>query len=183
MPLSQALYPYIGSALAEDQEKGITLVQKIVPFVISLMGIVALCTCFIGPMVLRWFYGPAFLPSVPALQIMAFVPFVIVMANVFGVQIMLNLGMDRAFLKITSCGGVIGLILNYIMTKYFGYVGTAWNWLIVEIFITTACYLTLRYNGINPVDIRQFSTKNISAQLKPFVNKIKNRQKSEKKVI
>jgi len=91
--------------------------------------------------------------------------------------------MDRAFLKITSCGGVIGLILNYIMTKYFGYVGTAWNWLIVEIFITTACYLTLRYNGINPVDIRQFSTKNISAQLKPFVNKIKNRQKSEKKVI
>jgi len=166
IPLSQALYPFIGMAFAESKEIGILTVQKIIPLIVFFTVIMAFGMLIFGPIVLKWFYGNSFSPSVPVFQIIAFVPFVIALSNVFGIQIMLNLNMDKIFFKITAGGAIIGIILNIIMVHYLGSIGTALNWLVVELYITMTMYLVLKARNVNPIDLKQFNPKLIINQLK-----------------
>jgi PST family polysaccharide transporter len=168
-PLSQSLYPFIGKALAESTEKGLTIVRKFFPLLILIFGILGLGMYFLGPLILRGFYGKAFIPSIIAFQIMAFIPLILAVGNIWGMQIMLNLNMDRPFFFITAGGAVIGLVLNYLMIKQLGYVGTAWNYLIVEVYITTAMYIVLRIKGFNPIDFRLFNPIVFYRQVKPMI--------------
>ena len=82
---------------------------------------------------------------------------------------MLNLQMDVAFFKITALGAAIGVGMNLIMVNYWGYIGTALNWLIVETYITGAMYLFLRKQSINPIDIKLFNPVTLITVLKPYL--------------
>ena len=125
-----------------------------------------------GSWALRTFYGSEFEPSVLVFQLLVFTPMFIALGNVFGIQIMLNLKMDKLFFNITLTAAMISILANFLLVKKYGYIGTALNWLITEIFITTSMYIILRTKGINPIDIKQFHPMAIKMQLEPLVYKI-----------
>jgi PST family polysaccharide transporter len=175
VPLAQACFPFIGKAFGEGREKGIQTVQRITPIILLITGTAGVLMFLLGPIALSLFYGPQFEPSVKAFQVMTFVPFIIALSNVFGIQIMLNLKMDKSFFAVTSTGAVLGLVLNYVMIHLWGYIGTAWNWFIVEVYITTAMYVVIRKNGINPFDAKQFTVSAIRTQLIPLLAPFKNK--------
>jgi PST family polysaccharide transporter len=52
------------------------------------------------------------------------------------------------------------------MSKYWGYVGTAWNVVIIESIVTIVMYLALKRRGINIIDLGSFKPKNIIKFLK-----------------
>lgn len=175
LPLSQALFPFVGFAFSVSKENGIQTVQKLIPIVL-LSTLVVTAFMFIGgPIILVWFYGKAFLPSILVFKIITFVPAIVALSNIFGVQIMINLNMDKLFFRITSIGAGIGLVLNFVMIHYYGYIGTAWNLLIVELYITCAMYFVLKSKNINPIDIKQFRYVAIKAQLIPIKERILKR--------
>jgi O-antigen/teichoic acid export membrane protein len=171
LPVTQAMYPYLGSAFGKSREEGTITVQKILPLIVFFTGGLSLVMFLMGPWVLHWFYGSLFDPSIPAFQVMAFLTMIVAISNVFGIQVMLNLKMDKYFFRITASGALLGLLLNYFMTSKLGYMGTAWNWLIVEIYITTVMYLVLRAKGINVIDIKQFKPSAMMSQLRPLTEK------------
>lgn len=171
LPLSMALYPFIGFAFSESKEEGVLMVQKILPLIILLTSTVTVILFLLGPYLLHFFYGDAFAPSIPVFRIIIFVPMIIALSNVFGLQIMLNLKMDKLFFNITAIGAVIGIVFNLITVKLFGYIGTAFNWLLVEIYITITMYVFLRIKGINPIDWKQFHPLALKNQIKPVTNK------------
>jgi O-antigen/teichoic acid export membrane protein len=171
LPIAQALYPYLGASFGKTLEEGTRTVQKIFPLIIFFTGGLSVVMFLLGPLVLHWFYGSSFDLSIPAFQIMAFLPMIVAISNVFGIQVMLNLKMDKDFFRITASGALLGLVLNYFMTRNLGYMGTAWNWLIVEIYITAAMYFVLRAKGINVIDIKQFKPSAMILQLKPLTEK------------
>lgn len=156
VPFTQSLYPYVGNAFGKGKEVGIQIVQKILPGLILVTSTATLCMFLFGPLVLHIFYGKAFAPSTPAFLIMAFVPMIVAIASVFAILVMLNLRMDKHLLRIYTIGGIIGLFLNFVMTYYFGYIGTALNWLVIELGITISMYFALAANGINVIDNKQF---------------------------
>ncbi len=165
-PLSQALFPFIGLAFAKGLKEGITVVRAILPLVFYITFGMAIVLFVVGPFVLRIFYGPLFIPSIKVFQILCIVPLIVSMSNVFGIQVMLNLKMDKAFFKITSVGAVLGLILNTLMTIKWGYVGTAFNWIIVECYITLAMYFHLRSQKIELLEWHKFAPSVVFKQLR-----------------
>jgi O-antigen/teichoic acid export membrane protein len=171
LPIAQALYPYLGASFGKSREEGTSTVQKILPLIVFFTGGFSLIMFLLGPLVLHWFYGSSFDLSIPAFQVMAFLTMIVAISNVFGIQVMLNLKMDRDFFRITASGALLGLLLNYFMTSNLGYMGTAWNWLIVEIYITAAMYFVLRARGINVIDIKQFKPSAMMLQLRPLTEK------------
>lgn len=173
MPLAQAFYPFIGMAFNESFEKGLVTIQKFLPIILSFTLLTSISIFLMGPTVVYWFYGDKFNQSVNALRIISFIPFIVAMSNMFGVQIMLNLKLDKLYFRITAGGAVLGLTLNYFMISYLGFVGTAWNWLIVETYILITMYVALRIKGINPIDMHQFTPATIGNQIKLLTGKFK----------
>jgi len=175
MPLAQSLYPFLGLAFAESLQKGLATVRKLYPLIITLTFTISLVIFLIGPTVVHWFYGKKFEASVNALRILSFIPMITSTSNFFGVQIMLNLKLDKYYLRICASGAVMGLILNYFMINALGFIGTAWNWLIVESYIAITMYIVLRLQGINPIDLNQFKISAIYSQISLFIGKLKKR--------
>jgi O-antigen/teichoic acid export membrane protein len=155
-PLSQALYPYIGQAFGVSKEAGIKMVQKLLPVVMMLTGAAVLAIMLLGPYLIRLFYGEMFYPAIPVLYILMFLPLIICFSNLMGIQIMLNLKMDKIFFRITACGAAISILLNLLMIKKWGYLATSFNWLLTEFIIAITMFLVLKRKNIHPIELQYF---------------------------
>ncbi|WP_432710810.1 flippase [Pedobacter sp.] len=155
-PLSQALYPYIGQSFGVSKEAGIKMVQKLLPIVLMLTGAAVLAIFLLGPYLINLFYGDKFYPAIPVLYILMFLPLIICFSNLMGIQIMLNLKMDKVFFRITACGAAISIFLNLLTIKKWGYLATSFNWVLTELVIAITMFLVLRRKDINPIDVQYF---------------------------
>ena len=155
-PLSQALYPYIGQSFGKSKEAGIKMVQKLLPVVLMLTGAAVFAILLLGPYLIRLFYGEKFYPAIPVLYILMLLPMIICFSNLMGIQIMLNLKMDKVFFRITACGAAISIFLNLMMIKKWGYLATSFNWVLTELLIAITMFLVLRHKGIHPIELQYF---------------------------
>ena len=175
MPISQALFPFIGSAFSVSKEKGLDTVRQIVP-VISLLTVSAALVLFlVGPFIIMILYGHKFEPSIIVFRILAFLPVIIGWSNLLGIQTMLNLKMDKQFFRITATGAVSSIALNFILVTQFGFVGSALTWLCTEIFIVVAMYVVLSKHNINIVEKKYFTTSHFMRYLKPIILTVKHK--------
>lgn len=177
MPIAQAFYPFIGKAFADSREQGLKVSQKLIAFIIVFVGIASIAMFLLGPMVIRMFYGSKFENAIPAFQILTLVPLLFSLNNVLGIQMMLNLGMDKWFFKITAFAGVFSILLNLIIIKRWGYIGSTYNWLITEIFLFVFMYLVLRRQGLDAIDIHQFKPSVLMEYVEPLKRKFFKAQK------
>ena len=164
LPLSNSFFPYVGAAFGKSKEEGIAAARKVLPVVtvIALAAFLGMVT--IGPWALELFYGEKFKPSVPIFITLAITPLVIVLSNVFGILVMMNLKMDKAFLRITAFGAIVSIASNLLLVPWAGGLGSAFSLLITESFIVAAMAFFLLKEGINLVDPASFHPKKIMLQ-------------------
>jgi O-antigen/teichoic acid export membrane protein len=160
-PFSMALFPYLGSAFSQSKENGLEVARKILPFLFYIIFISCLVLFLAAPLLINLLYGDKFKNSILPMQIMAFLPLIIAMSNFFGIQVMLNLNLDKLFLKITTVCSAIGLICNIVMSNYWGFIGTSLNILVVELTVTLVMYFELRKRGLNIIKLKNFSPQSI----------------------
>jgi O-antigen/teichoic acid export membrane protein len=148
MTLSQAFFPFVGKAFSESREKGIITCQKILPLVIiSTMGM-ATVFFLIGPYALHILYGPAFTPSIIVFQILIFTPAIIAFSTVLGIHVMLNLGMDKLFFRISCIGAVVSVIINLVFVRPYGFIASALTLFSIEFLMAIIFYIALKINKI-----------------------------------
>ncbi|HEY4874768.1 MAG TPA: flippase [Puia sp.] len=172
IPLAQAFYPFIGKAFGENRKLGLQMVQKIIPLIILFIGCSSLLMFILGPFVIKIFYGAKFEEAIPVFQILAIVPLIFSLNNVLGIQIMMNLGMDKYFFKITAVTGILSVLLNLVMIKQWGYIGITFNWLATEIFLFVTMYIILKREKLNPINILYFKPSVIGKYLQPITRRI-----------
>lgn len=94
--------------------------------IIALLAIpAAFGMAIVAPAFVPWFFGDAFLCAVVPLQVMAFVIVSIGFNSLFGVQILLGLGLDKLFLASVLLGTVVNFALNWLMIPLWGAIGAA----------------------------------------------------------
>ena len=104
-----------------------------------------------APLVVHMLLGPGFGSAVPVLRILALMPVLVYLSNIFGIQLMLPLGMDRAFNTIILAAGCLNLAIAVLLAPRFAHLGMAWAVVLSETFVTAAMYLCLRKKGIDPL--------------------------------
>lgn len=171
IPISIALYPYIGKAFGNSKEEGLQKIRIITPIIFYLTFFTSLAVLIFAPIVIKLFYGHKFDLAIPALRIISFLPLIVSMSNIFGIQVMLNLNLDKLFFKTTFIASILGILLNVFMSKYFGYIGTAWNCLIIETIVTLLMFITLKRNHINILQYSYFHPKNIYETIQTIIKK------------
>jgi PST family polysaccharide transporter len=82
--------------------------------------------------------GKEYLDSVIVLKILCWLPFIISISNVYGIQILLSLRKDKKFLNVVIFAAILSIILSLILTSYYKEIGTAITILIIEIFVSVS---------------------------------------------
>ncbi len=157
-PMNQAFFPRISSIINHSRSEGIAFLKKLT-FAAGVILLITSVSIFIfSDLIIRIIFGSKFTDAAVCLRIMAFLPFIIGLSNVFGVQGMLNLKMDKQFLLLTFIGALISIVLNLILVPVYYENGTAVSWLITEIFITVSFFVVLLKKRINLFDWKYFKT-------------------------
>lgn len=176
VPLVQAIFPYIGTAFGEGYDKGIIVVQKIIPIVFYFTLACGFLILIFAPYFIEIFYGNEFMPAVVICRILAFIPLIISLGIVMGIHVMMNLKMDKVFFRVTVIGSVFGMILSFIIVRYYGYIGAAITWVATEFFNLTMLFFILKKKGIQIVNFEYFAIDYI----KMYFSKINSKIASKK---
>ncbi len=171
-PLAQSLYPFIGKNFGESKAEGLNIARKFLPLIVMILGFITITTFILSPFIIDIVFGQDFTPATKLLRILVFIPFVVGLNNLLGIQIMLNVQMDREFFFITLAGAIWGTIMNILLIHFMGSEGTAYNWLLTEVLITAAMYQLLKQRGYSTLDRKSFSLHAMKNSLMPVISKL-----------
>lgn len=136
VPVSQAIYPLIGKKINEDKKLGILLIKKIIKYVSTGMMLVSVFLFLLAGTVVDILLGEQYVGSTILLKIMAFLPFIVSLNNLYGIQTMLNLGLKKQFSYILLISALVGLLVSFALIPIYFAVGAAIALVSVEIMVT-----------------------------------------------
>lgn len=175
LPLRLSLFPFIGESFGKSKADGIAKVSQLIPFITIFTAVSGALIWVLAPWMIQMFYGSEFGEAATVLRILCFVPLILALGDLFGIQTMINLKMDKQFFNITLLGAGVGLILNYFLSRQSGATGTAWAWLLTEIFITSCMWIFLCSRKIQLLKISYFRLSHLSQLVRPFVFALKKK--------
>ncbi len=150
-PALQTIYPFISKKTHQSKEEGLIFIRKIVFYIGIFAGFISFFILFFADFLVDLLLGNQYQNSIIIVRILAAMPFMIGLSNVFGIQTMLNFGRRKAFTKILVSGSILNLFLAFTLVPSYQHIGSAISVLAVESFITTAMFIYLQNNGLKIV--------------------------------
>lgn len=157
-PVSQAVYPHIASLTTRSQEAALTFIRKLLRVQGAATFALSLALLALAAPLTHLLLGSRFHESIPLIQWMAALPFVIGLSNVFGIQTMLNFDMKQSFSRIVVVSGLINVALIIPLALWLGAQGAAISVLATEIIVTILMAYALARNGLMSQIIRRHPT-------------------------
>jgi len=147
-PVSQTIYPYISKLMNESVKLGIKFIRKVTVIIGVISFGLSLILFIFAELVINILLGPKYHESVVVLKILAFLPFIIALSNIFGIQTMLTLNYKKEFSSILILASIINIILALIMVPILKHIGISLSVLLSEIFVTFSMIYFLNKKGI-----------------------------------
>jgi len=143
--VTQAVYPYISELLKKSKEQTLIFIKQFCRIYVSscfILSILLFCTAKI---IVNLLFGSGYEATTKIFYILSFLPFVISISNVYGIQIMINFGKQKIFSKILFMACILDCLAIYPMVYYYDGIGVAIVMLFAELFITICCLLYVKY--------------------------------------
>ena len=147
-PISNAIFPHVSALFKESKTKAISFLCKVLHFMAGVSFVISLLIFIFAEPIVHLIMGNDYHESVLILRIISFLPFIIGLSNIFGIQTMVALGMQRIFSRIFIISATLNFVLIFPMVVLWQGVGLAVTAVIVECFVTVIMYITLRKNNI-----------------------------------
>jgi len=143
--VSQTIYPYVSNKLVNSPEQTFIFLKKVGLIIFTFTFLEGLTFLLFSEKIIYMISGEAFEESILILKMLSFVP-LITGLNVPAVQILLGSYYDKHFSLIILIGGILNLILGFILIPLFSYVGACLSIIIAELFVTAGLYIVLKRN-------------------------------------
>lgn len=148
-PMSQAVFPKVSNLLTQD----LRLAVRTVAISAAIMQIFSFALAGVliinAQLIVHIFLGDQYESATLLLKIFAiYIPCVSV-TYALGLQWMLPLGLDNAFNKVVLASGLLNLVLIFLLTPWFGVVGTSWAVVVSTLFQSSGVYIVLSLKGLN----------------------------------
>lgn len=143
-PFTLALFPYMSNEMHFNAKSAYQSVLRItgIGSLILLMGIVPVYI-FADDIIILMF-GQEMANSIIVFRILLFIPVASFLDNMFGKQILLNIGKDKFYFNVILAATVCNIVMNIYLTSYYSYKGTAISLLITQILIDIGMYYYAR---------------------------------------
>lgn len=154
--MSQTIYPHTAKLFSESISEGITFLKQIFKYTGTAVFIICLILFIFSEEIITILAGTEYQPSVIVLRIISFLPFIIFLSNLAGIQTMLNLNYKREYTIIIVSAAFISITLSLIFVPIYKEIGTSFSALITEVFVTAAMIIfilkKLKYKSGYPKD-------------------------------
>lgn len=137
-PFGQAVYPYVCKLMAESESAALAFIRKVSMWVSLFMLMVSLTLFVSAEWLVQLILGGGYEQSAVVVKILAFLPFVVALSNIYGIQTLLNMGYQKTFSLVLLAASVLGLCLSVPLVYFYAGVGSAIMVLSVEVFVTLA---------------------------------------------
>lgn len=135
-PISIAVYPYSSKAFLKEKNEMFTFFKKLSFFIIGTFFLISLMIFCFSEDIVWLLLGKEYTPGIKALQIMAFLPMVISVSNILGIQILLAKGLKDVFGRIVTMGAVFNMVIIYPLSAQEGIEGASFSVFTTELVIT-----------------------------------------------
>jgi len=139
--LLQTLYPRLSKIYLENKEKAKKLMDRFQNLTIVIYLLVLPLIFVATPPIVKIVTGAPYKEVIVSFRLLLIAVFFI-NANAFRVQFLLVMGKYNIFARIHLIMGIIGLLLTFLATYFFSYIGTATSIIVVEFVILV---LTIKY--------------------------------------
>lgn len=150
-PVTQSVFPHVNKMLSESYERFIGFNKKILKIGFVIGALISLVIFLFAEPIVNVVLGNEYQSSVLVLRIIAWLPLIIILSNVLGIQTMIPLSKHKAFSMILFFAAMINLIVSFIIVPIYFEIGTSISLLITEMFVTISFYLFIKLNKINIV--------------------------------
>lgn len=151
-PVSQTIYPHISKIASESKERALKFLQKITILIGSSSFVLSLLIFLLAEVVVKILLGGQYLESIKVLRILSFLPFIVGLSNIFGIQTMLTFDYKKAFSNILIIASLINITLAFILVPFFFHIGISFAVVISETFVTIAMFVYLQRKGIKVLE-------------------------------
>jgi PST family polysaccharide transporter len=147
-PVSQAVFPHMIVLKVQSRDAALNFAGKLLRLQgLATFGLSALLFVLAEPMVALLF-GAQFGPTVALVELMAALPFIIGLSNVFGTEVMVTFGMDQMVSRIVVLCGVANVVLVVLLVHAFGVNGAAMSMLVAEALVSASFGMALARAGL-----------------------------------
>lgn len=146
--MSQSVFPYVNKLLAESYQKFLSFNRKLLKISVMIGIIISSSLFLFAEPIVKIVLGNEYSPSVIVLRIIAWLPLIIFLSNVFGIQTMLPLNYQKKFSQILFLAALINLMISFSIVPSYFEIGTAVSMLVTEIFVTLSFYIFIRMKRI-----------------------------------
>ena len=146
-PVSQALFPRMSWLFQNDASRAYDLARKFGVGLTVVSGLAGLILIVSADSLMVLLGGADFSHGSDVLRWLAFVPAVVVLSNLMGVQIMLPRGLNQPFTIILALASVLSLLGLYPMVNHGQAIGAAQLVFAVECFVTGSMAVYLWWLG------------------------------------
>jgi PST family polysaccharide transporter len=135
-PFVQALYPRMSYLFSKDISGALQRL-KAAALPASMVGVLlGVGLLAAGRLIVRLIFGAQASPAAQLLQILSFVPLLVLLSNLLGVQLLFPLGRQAPVARFQLVAGVASVVALVPMVLFWGAVGSAINYLLLEVVIT-----------------------------------------------
>lgn len=147
-PVTTALFPHINRLVVSSKLKALAFLRSCLYYLGGIFFVCSLLLFLGAEPVVALLLGKNFGPSVLLVRIMAPLPFIVALSNIFAIQTLLPFGLEKAYSRLYLLAGVLNLVLIGPLTAYGSAVGTAVTVLITEIFVVLSALLIIHRKGL-----------------------------------
>jgi len=149
-PIANAFYPRF-SKIASSSKNEVLLWGYRLMYIMGGVGLLTSVVMFFGaPLIVKLALGDGYGPSVMILRILAAIPLLVAVSNVFSIQLMLPFGKDKIYTLIRVIAGPTHIVIAYFLVSKMAGSGMALTFVITEIFILSLTFLYLWYCKLTP---------------------------------
>lgn len=148
-PITQSLYPFISKKVHNNKYSGLAIIRKITKYISIMTLLLSVGLFFASPLIINIIAGVQYSKSILPLRIMSFLPFIISISSIAGIQTMLTFGKNKEYCLIYISGSILNILLSLILVPLFKEIGSAICLTIVESFVSIIMIIYLKYEGIS----------------------------------
>ena len=150
-PVSQALYARVNSFSPEETSKRDSLLVRGGAVTVLLAAAAAMALSVLSSSLTSYFGGESFREAATVLRILAPLPVIVGLSNLFGVQILLTHGLDREFSRVVGGGAIVSLLVLVPAAKFAGATGAALSIVATESLVTAMMLAVVWRKGLLPI--------------------------------
>lgn len=146
-PFTQSMYPRVSYLFSKSKTEGKDFIFKSFKYIGSLTLFLSLLLFLFSETLINTLIGNGYYRSVTVLKIISFIPFIVYLSNLFGIQTMLNLSYKKEFTILITIASTLNLIFTFLFVPKYFEIGSAISVLLTEIFVTSSFIIFLKSKG------------------------------------